>query len=54
MVTPFDHEGNVDYDLAASVARYLVENGSDGLVVAGSTGEGGSLSDEEKLSLIHI
>jgi 4-hydroxy-tetrahydrodipicolinate synthase len=51
MVTPFDHEGNVDYDLAASVARYLVENGSDGLVVAGSTGEGGSLSDEEKLSL---
>jgi 4-hydroxy-tetrahydrodipicolinate synthase len=40
MVTPFDATGAVDLDVAAEVARYLVAHGSDGLVVAGSTGEG--------------
>jgi len=51
MVTPFAPDGSLDLDGAARLARFLVEQGSDGLVVAGSTGEGSSLSDEEKLEL---
>jgi 4-hydroxy-tetrahydrodipicolinate synthase len=51
MVTPFGTDGSVDYDVAARVAKFLVGEGSEGLVVAGSTGEGSSLSDDEKLSL---
>lgn len=55
MVTPFSPEGQVDLDVAAELARYLVANGSDGLVVAGSTGEGPALSDDEKFELFtHI
>jgi len=51
MVTPFDESGGVNFDEAGALARFLVEQGSDGLVVGGSTGEGTSLSDEEKLDL---
>ena len=51
MVTPFAPDGSLDLDVAAQVARFLVAEGSEGLVVAGSTGEGTSLSDEEKLEL---
>jgi 4-hydroxy-tetrahydrodipicolinate synthase len=51
MVTPFDADGSVNYDVAARLASFLIEEGSEGLVVAGSTGEGSSLSDDEKLSL---
>jgi len=51
MVTPFDANGALDLDVATSLARYLVEHGSDGLVLAGSTGEGSALSDDEKLAL---
>ena len=51
MVTPFDDAGAVDLDAAAALARWLGEHGSDGLVVAGTTGEGPVLSDEEKLEL---
>lgn len=51
MVTPFDDEGELDVDTAASLARWLVDNGSDGLVVAGTTGESPVLSDDEKLTL---
>lgn len=51
MVTPFGPDGEIDFDVAAQLARRLVEEGSDGLVVAGSTGEGTSLSDEEKMDL---
>lgn len=51
MVTPFDDEGAVDLHVAASLARWLVDHGSDGLVVAGTTGEASTLSDEEKLDL---
>lgn len=51
MVTPFSADGSVNLASAAHLARYLVEHGSDALVVAGSTGEGTSLSDEEKLDL---
>jgi 4-hydroxy-tetrahydrodipicolinate synthase len=51
MVTPMRDDLSVDYEAAAELARYLVAHGSDGLVVAGSTGEGTSLSDDEKLTL---
>ncbi len=51
MVTPFNDSGEIDLDAAADVARFLVAEGSDGLVLAGSTGEGSALSDDEKLDL---
>jgi 4-hydroxy-tetrahydrodipicolinate synthase len=52
MVTPFDAEGALDLDAARDLARHLAANGSDGLVVAGTTGEAPVLSDDERLSLI--
>ena len=52
MVTPFDGDGEVDLAAARGVARYLIENGSHGIVVAGTTGESPTLSDAEKLSLL--
>jgi 4-hydroxy-tetrahydrodipicolinate synthase len=51
MVTPFDEKGALDLDGAARLARWLADHGSDGLVVAGTTGEGPVLTDDEKLSL---
>ena len=51
MVTPFYPDGSVNYRSAARLAEYLVSHGSDGLVVAGSTGESATLSSEEKLKL---
>jgi 4-hydroxy-tetrahydrodipicolinate synthase len=52
MVTPFDRNGEVDEAAARGLARRLIDNGSHGLVVAGTTGESPTLSDEEKLSLL--
>jgi 4-hydroxy-tetrahydrodipicolinate synthase len=51
MVTPFDGDGALDEDAAARLMRHLIENGSDGLVLAGSTGEAPTLSDDEKCRL---
>jgi 4-hydroxy-tetrahydrodipicolinate synthase len=51
MATPFDAEGALDLDGAAKLARWLTENGSDGLVVAGTTGEAPVLTDEERIDL---
>ncbi|HEX2849919.1 MAG TPA: 4-hydroxy-tetrahydrodipicolinate synthase [Acidimicrobiales bacterium] len=51
MVTPFDQNGDLDLDEAARLARWLTDHGSDGLVVAGTTGEAPVLTDEEKLDL---
>ena len=51
MVTPFDDQGRLDLDAAVRLARWLVDNGNDGLVVAGTTGEAPVLTDEEKLDL---
>jgi 4-hydroxy-tetrahydrodipicolinate synthase len=48
MVTPFDERGRVDEDAFVAMLHHLLENGSDGLVVAGTTGEGATLSDDEK------
>ncbi len=52
MATPFTEDGALDLDAARRLARHLVENGSHGLVVAGTTGESPTLSDAEKLSLL--
>jgi 4-hydroxy-tetrahydrodipicolinate synthase len=51
MVTPFTEELSLDVDRAQDVARWLVDRGSDGLVVAGSTGEAATLTDDEKVTL---
>jgi 4-hydroxy-tetrahydrodipicolinate synthase len=51
MVTPFDAGGALDEDAAVRLMRHLLENGSDGLVLAGSTGEGATLTDDEKYRL---
>ncbi|MFI5121823.1 MAG: 4-hydroxy-tetrahydrodipicolinate synthase [Vicinamibacteria bacterium] len=51
MVTPFDPDGAVDLDSARGLARYLVNNGSHGLVIAGTTGESPTLTDDEKVRL---
>jgi 4-hydroxy-tetrahydrodipicolinate synthase len=51
IVTPFREDGSVDIDQFRALARHLVENGSDGLVVAGTTGESPTLRDDERLAL---
>jgi 4-hydroxy-tetrahydrodipicolinate synthase len=51
MITPFDDKGNVDYQQAKRLANALLDSGSDGLVISGTTGESPSLSTEEKLRL---
>ncbi len=51
MVTPFDDEGELDVDAAVTLAKWLVEQGNEGLVVAGTTGESPVLSIDEKLTL---
>jgi 4-hydroxy-tetrahydrodipicolinate synthase len=52
MVTPFKEDGSVDYDAAGALAQMLVNDGSDGVVVSGTTGESPSLSDAEKIELV--
>ncbi len=52
MVTPFTPEGNLDLDGAQKLAKYLVANGNDGVVVAGTTGESPTISYEEQRDLI--
>lgn len=51
MVTPFDARGELDLKEAQRLARWLVDRGNDGLVVAGSTGEGQTLDDTERAAL---
>jgi 4-hydroxy-tetrahydrodipicolinate synthase len=51
IVTPFRSDGSVDLETFRSLAMFLVENGSDGLVVAGTTGEAPTLEDDERLAL---
>jgi 4-hydroxy-tetrahydrodipicolinate synthase len=54
MVTPFKADGAVDVDAFRALARHLVENGSDGLVVTGTTGEVPTLTDEERFELYRV
>jgi 4-hydroxy-tetrahydrodipicolinate synthase len=54
MVTPFDSNGDLAEDAAARLMHHLLDNGSDGLVLAGSTGEAATMTDEEMLRLWEI
>jgi 4-hydroxy-tetrahydrodipicolinate synthase len=54
MVTPFDGDLRVDEAAAARLAQHLVEHGSDGLVIAGTTGEASTLNDEEQAALVRL
>ena len=51
IVTPFDKDGAVDYDRFRALARHVIDFGADGLVVAATTGESPTLTDDEKLEL---
>ena len=51
IVTPFREDGSIDFDAFQALARHLVANGSDGIVVAGTTGESPTLADSERLDL---
>lgn len=51
MVTPFDAKGNVDFEKTTLLIEYLLKNGTDSLVVAGTTGESPTLTKQEKLAL---
>ncbi|ESU32990.1 dihydrodipicolinate synthase [Bacillus sp. 17376] len=55
MVTPFDHKGHIDFNKTTQLVNHLIDNGTDSLVVAGTTGESPTLSKEEKIALFkHI
>ncbi len=54
MITPFKADGAVDYPAAEKLAAMLVADGSDGVVVSGTTGESPSLSDDEKIELLQV
>lgn len=54
IVTPFDAGGGVNEDAFVALMRHLAENGSDGFVVTGTTGEASTLTDEEQLELIGL
>jgi 4-hydroxy-tetrahydrodipicolinate synthase len=54
VVTPFRADGSVDFERFRELAQHLVESGSDGLVVAGTTGESPTLSDDERLELFRV
>ncbi|MFT9599502.1 4-hydroxy-tetrahydrodipicolinate synthase [Mesobacillus sp.] len=51
MVTPFDHKGHIDFNKTTQLVNHLIDNGTDSLVVAGTTGESPTLSKEEKIAL---
>jgi 4-hydroxy-tetrahydrodipicolinate synthase len=52
MITPFHEDGSVNYEAAQRLARHLCDDGSDGVVVAGTTGESPTLTDAEKVELV--
>jgi 4-hydroxy-tetrahydrodipicolinate synthase len=54
MVTPFDERGRLDEDAAVALMHHLVDHGSDGLVMCGTTGEAATLNDEEHLRVIEL
>lgn len=54
MVTPFDENYNLDLEACAKLMNYLIENGSDGILLSGTTGESPTLSDEEKIKLFEF
>src|SRR5690625_4418295 len=51
MVTPFDASGNINYEITSELIEYLIANGTEGLIVAGTTGESPTLTTNEKVDL---
>ena len=54
MVTPFDKNNKINLEKASQLMEYLVKNGSDGILLAGTTGESATLTDEEKIELFNL
>jgi 4-hydroxy-tetrahydrodipicolinate synthase len=54
MVTPFDADGRIDQEAAVELMHHLIEHGSDGLVICGTTGEASTLTDDEHLGFIRL
>ena len=54
MLTPFHENGDINFEMAAKLAKAIVDSGSDGLVIGGTTGEAPTISDEEKLKLFSV
>ena len=54
MITPFHADGSVNEDAAVAIARHLLANGSHGLVIAGTTGEAATLTDDEQVRLVEL
>jgi 4-hydroxy-tetrahydrodipicolinate synthase len=54
MVTPFRPDGSVDEEAAVSIGRFLLDQGSHGLVVAGTTGEAATMDDDEHIGLVEL
>ena len=54
MITPFDENGDINYDMAAKLSKAIIDSGSDGLVIGGTTGEAPTISDQEKLKLFSV
>jgi 4-hydroxy-tetrahydrodipicolinate synthase len=54
VVTPFRADGAVNEDAAVAIGRHLLQNGSDGLVIAGTTGEAATMTDEEQIELVRL
>ncbi len=54
MITPFHENGDINFEMAAKLAKAIVDSGSDGLVIGGTTGEAPTISDEEKLKLFSV
>ena len=54
MVTPFDQNGNIDFDALKKLTQFLIDNHTDYLVVQGTTGESPVLSDDEKMDVLRL
>ena len=52
MVTPMEKPGAIDYDRVEKLAKYLIDNGSDAILVAGTTGESPTLTNEEEIEIV--
>src|SRR5699024_8769155 len=51
MVTPFDGNGNIDFEVTSELIEHLIDSGTEGLIVAGTTGESPTLTEQEKVDL---
>ena len=52
IVTPFNADGSVNYDSLRNMLEYQVENGTDAIIICGTTGEASTLTDEEQISVV--